>query len=407
MRLDLRSVPFYYRNTPARADRRAHMESRLRGFIHERIEGVAPTGAGDSRLALGAVGHARVVDYAVRCMAGAFEPFVLLEDDVEWSEAPTEAMPIEVPACADAVHVGISDCGCLPDVNSNGPNLLRWRSEVHPHVFRVYNMLSAHAVLFLSYRYCVAYSRAMMEACVLTQSVPTVWDTISNRLAASHEVYALARPLLYQLGTLGGQEEATRIDWSADVAGLDRSDRFPGRVYHTVPISSGLSSPMSPTPTIVTRCAAAEDVERLAGFETAAAALVVCLKKTELDRGLYDCAKAALPFAKIVLSDGRRPVETLCDVLRVNPHNTYRFLFAAQPADACSPSIRGRLRPSAVGEHPRGAADGHPMLLGGDLDSLLEFASAPERYRGRDLVYSLAAEDDAVADDDDVKDARA
>src|SRR4051794_14623961 len=155
MRLDLRSVPFYYLNTPAREDRRAHMESRLRGFIHERIEGLAPSDGGDSRLALGAVGHARGVDHAVRCMTGAFEPFVLLEDDIEWVEAPGETMPIDVPDHADAVHVGISDCGCRPDVNSNGPHLIRWRSQVHPHLFRVYNMLSAHAVLFLSYRYCI------------------------------------------------------------------------------------------------------------------------------------------------------------------------------------------------------------------------------------------------------------
>jgi len=392
MRLDLRSIPFYYLNTPTRADRAAHMENRLRGFIHERIAGLAPTSAGGSPLVFGAVGHARIVDHAVRCMDGAFEPFVLLEDDVEWFEPPGESMPIEVPDHADAVHIGISDLGCMADKNSNGREVIRWRSQAHPHLFRVYNMLSAHAVLFLSYRYCVAYSRAMMEACVLSQHVPTVWDTISNRLSASHEVYALARPLLYQLAALGGQEEGTKVAWSGDVACLDESRRFPGRVYHAVPFSSALSITMSPTLTVVAPCAAAQDVEQLAAFETTpTASLVVCMKKSGLDRQLYDRAKAALPFAKVLLSDGERPVQMLRDVLRVNPHNTYRFLFAGRPADACLPELRDRVRSSAVGEHPRGAAEAHPTLLGGELDSLLEFASAPERYRGRDLVYSLAA----------------
>ena len=40
--------------------------------------------------------------------------------------------------------------------------------------------------------------------------------TITTRPSANHEVYALARPLVYQLGALGGHERETRIDWSAD-----------------------------------------------------------------------------------------------------------------------------------------------------------------------------------------------
>jgi hypothetical protein len=391
MRLDLRNVPHYYLNTAARTDRRAHMENRLTGFIHERIEGPAPTGAGQSSLVLGAVGHARVLEYAVRCMAGRFEPFVLLEDDVEWRQPPAGPVLLEVPDHADAVHLGISECGCRHDENDFGAPVLRWRSLGHPHLHRVYNMLSTHAILFLSYRFCQAYSRAMMEASVLSQHTPTVWDTVANRLSAGYEVYALAEPLLHQFGPVGGQEGATKIVWTDDGAGLDPRDRFPGRAYHAIRPCSGLLTTLSPTLTIVAPVSTAEDLEQLRSFEvTGTAALAVCMNRASLDRALYDRAKAALPFAKILLSDAGSAVEMLSEAMRVNPHASYKFLFVARAADARTRLTAEALRPGSVGEHPRGSAGAQPALLGGDLDSLLEFISAPGRYRERELVYDLA-----------------
>jgi len=248
VQVDLRRVPFYWLNTETRTDRRQHMIEQLRGFIHARVDGspsplLQKLGDGRDHFVGAPLGHARVIDYALRCMGNTFTPFVLCEDDIAWSTPPGAGpVTVEFPEHAAAVYLGISACGVRPDVNDYTMDIVREQSSNYPQLQRVYNMLTAHAVLFLSMRYTMAYFAAMIESCATREPC----DCISARLMATHQVFALGRPLFYQHGGVGGQEAMTKIAWTdAGHGGIGGAER--GRMYHQMhPYCTLLIDPSAP-----------------------------------------------------------------------------------------------------------------------------------------------------------------
>ena len=78
--------------------------------------------------------------------------------------------------------------------------------DQHPEVVRLVNMLSNHAVLFLTRRWA--------EACLAAYQKTATWespdyDIIQSRIMSSYNVYALKSPVFYQCQEMGGQEEPT------------------------------------------------------------------------------------------------------------------------------------------------------------------------------------------------------
>ena len=179
---------------------------------------------------LAPLGHAKVIERAVtRMPSGRFEPFVLMEDDVAWKSSLNLADPLTIsfPDNADAVYLGISRAACRPDANDYHYEILRRRCAEYPHLQRVYNMLTAHAVLFLTFRHALAYTRAMIESCATREPC----DTLSCKLAVRHEVFAYGEPLVYQAAAVGGQEWETNIAWTDDGT---VSDQFDASRYYSV-----------------------------------------------------------------------------------------------------------------------------------------------------------------------------
>lgn len=245
MRIDLRNVPFYYLNTDARVDRRAHIERQLQGFTHERVDGTPDSRLGtrkDQPCVLAPLGHAKVIERAVRGMGNTFTPFVLCEDDITWTNPPgSDPVLVIAPDYADAVYLGISRAACRPDANDYCYDIVRERSAGFPHLQRIYNMLTAHAVLFLSFRHVLAYAQAMIESCVSS----TPCDCISNRLFARHEVFAYGEPLFFQDSAVGGREWETKIAWTDDGT---VTDRRAARSYHNVHPWTTMTMPAESVP---------------------------------------------------------------------------------------------------------------------------------------------------------------
>jgi hypothetical protein len=73
---------------------------------------------------------------------------------------------------------------------------------------RVKNMLSAHAVLYLSARYKADVAERLKGIRGLANYFS---DVVMSRLHRYYNIYAYKRPLFYQSAVYGGQEAETRF----------------------------------------------------------------------------------------------------------------------------------------------------------------------------------------------------
>lgn len=115
------------------------------------------------------------------------EPVLILEDDLEFVKSAS--FVIDPPKDADAVYVGISGCNMDFEKNINGGH-----AKVLPidsQYMKILNMLSTHAILYLSRSY---------KECVITafQTTSDATDIELCKHQASHAVYGLRRPICWQ-----------------------------------------------------------------------------------------------------------------------------------------------------------------------------------------------------------------
>lgn len=326
--VNLRNLPFYWLNVDSRPDRALHMQAQLHGFINDRVDGspsplLQRIDDGRQHFVGAPLGHARVIDYAVRRMGATFEPFVLCEDDIAWTVPPgPEPIVVDYPPDADAIYLGISACGTQPAVHDYHMEIVREQSATHPHLQRVYNMLTAHAVLFLSFRYTMAYFAAMIESCASRQPC----DCISTRLSATHQVYALGEPIFYQHGAVGGQETMTKIAWQ-DKGTPEAASR--GRNYNKIHPYSTLLGPPVDGITTVALPLCIEDVKdwQRAKVEK----LVLCIDRMRHPR-VYELVKDVMPKVPVLLTDELDPRELVSLARRVNHFNTRAWCFTRGPS---------------------------------------------------------------------------
>lgn len=125
-------------------------------------------------------------------------PFLLLEDDVEW-HGQTE---IHIPMDADAIYLGVSsNGGHYKKVKRDGPAKFEPYNDEWK---RVINMLSGHAILFISRAY-MEHVISILEP--LLSLPPQHKDVIMSRTQIGFRIYApRTRPLFYQSPKFGGQK---------------------------------------------------------------------------------------------------------------------------------------------------------------------------------------------------------
>jgi hypothetical protein len=140
----------------------------------------------------------------------AGRPLLILEDDVGVEDGVTPEL--EIPGDADAVYLGASIYGAVDIVDYVGFTRMLAADPAGPDLLRVYNLLSTHAILYLSER----FKQAAAESIV--QSLIDDWehDKGMARLQERFCVYALRRPAFFQAAALQAsrgdhQERVTRI----------------------------------------------------------------------------------------------------------------------------------------------------------------------------------------------------
>lgn len=237
MKIKLGDIRIFYLTTEKRVDRDNHMKSLLEGCKHVRRI-IGPSQKNVVKDTLGSLGHCQIIQEAI---LESWEPFLLLEDDCalfhkehkEEEEKKVKDIEIEVPDDADMLFLGISKCGNQPQKNMYCFDLLAEKYAQWKGIRRVYNMLSTHAMLFLSRRYMLAYMQAMMECATVARLTkePTAWDCIASRIYPYFFVYALKTPIFYQTSALGGQEEPTRVHFPKK---MKKSNEKEAQLYHSL-----------------------------------------------------------------------------------------------------------------------------------------------------------------------------
>jgi hypothetical protein len=140
------------------------------------------------------------------------EPFILLEDDCEIWNMPSD--PLDLPDDADAVYLGVSQWiyphpyerlgQNFTPIVQNGPPFIESVSDT---VTRVKGMTSTHAILYLGRPYIQKCIDAIEPRLVFM----TPHDLVLATQHAAHNVYALKNPMFYQDSLLQGQEQPTKL----------------------------------------------------------------------------------------------------------------------------------------------------------------------------------------------------
>ena len=196
--MDIRAVDIIFLHGPNRPERRAHMESMLQkaGLTAECHVGFCDKGRHSGVLGLIQIVKKRLED--------EFKPFICLEDDCNTTDWFRHT--INVPDDADCVYLGISKWSMHPQRDQAIIWMQAHQVETNSEVVRLVNMLSNHAILFLS--------RKWTESCLAAYETTATWespdyDILQSRNMKYYNVYALKEPLFYQCASVGGHEEAT------------------------------------------------------------------------------------------------------------------------------------------------------------------------------------------------------
>ena len=125
-------------------------------------------------------------------------PFILFEDDcVIKNFKPI----IEIPDDADAVYLGISSWGRM---NSHSGPFVQYE-DLGDGLLRIYNMLSAHAILYLNQEYVSLCSRISEQA----TSIADHQDIGFAEIQRYFNVYAFDDPMFYQTSSNGTNQPLT------------------------------------------------------------------------------------------------------------------------------------------------------------------------------------------------------
>ena len=140
------------------------------------------------------------------------EPILVLEDDVEIFGTTEFTIPINT----DAIYLGLSQCASHPTENYNV-----YYSQFEPYSdtqVKVINMLSSHAILYLSKRYKEKVI-SVMEGCIKS-SDRYVSDMEVSRIQRDFNVYANKLPTFFQSNKFNNST-TFNVEWATKIQILD------------------------------------------------------------------------------------------------------------------------------------------------------------------------------------------
>ncbi len=186
MKFKLTDIPVVYINLDEHTERRDSIQSSLENLGFKNI--IRVSGFKDPIGKRGcAYSHALALEEID-------PPFILLEDDCLPLNFTDE---IEVPDESDAVYLGISSWGRM---NSHSGPCVQWENvEGHSDLIRIYNMLSAHAILYINPDYIDLCKRICYNGYLISDH----HDIGFAEVQRYYDIFAFDFPMFYQTSSNG------------------------------------------------------------------------------------------------------------------------------------------------------------------------------------------------------------
>lgn len=217
MKLDLRKIPAVYMNLEKHTEKNESMYSMLNGMGFQninRVEGVL-----DSENSVAGCSKAHH-----KALCNFKTPFILFEDDcgIAYDDYDLE---IEIPDNADAVYLGVSDWGRMNNHNGfyNQYDLI----EDYDNLLRIYNMLSGHAILYLSEIYREMCVRIAYHAGYV---IGNYQDVGFAEIQKWFNVYCFDRPIFYQVDHPIGTRNLLTSYQSTTCMNINPSQFYPYKI---------------------------------------------------------------------------------------------------------------------------------------------------------------------------------
>lgn len=212
--LKVTDIPILFINLADDSEKRVFLETELRIAGFKDVSRVAAIREKPSALGL-AISHRRALE-------ARRPPFIVLEDDVglAWFREI-----IEVPSDADAAYLGTSNWALQSNRNVSR-HIRAKRVGVLP-LFRIWNMLSAHAILYLSERMVESNAQACDQA--IANLGREEIDLRFAEIMPTLNVYCVEYPLFVQLPYPTSRSDAWK--WTGlPLTGYGRDIRLPAGI---------------------------------------------------------------------------------------------------------------------------------------------------------------------------------
>lgn len=190
MNLDLRKIPAIYINLQRDTEKNEYMCDMLTELGFETIIRVEAS-------------EFPVERHLAGCSFSHFNalneldvPFIVFEDDCRVKNFNPI---IEVPEDSDAVYLGVSSWGRM---NSHSGPCVQYE-KIDDKLVRVYNMLGAHCILYLTREYASLCSKISIQASLISDHQDIGFAEVQRY----YNVYAFDDPLFYQTSSNGTYEK--------------------------------------------------------------------------------------------------------------------------------------------------------------------------------------------------------
>jgi hypothetical protein len=191
MNLDLRRIPAIYINLQKDIEKNEYMNNMLTELGFETIIRVEASEFPEKHLAGCSLSH-------FTSLNEINVPFIIFEDDCRVKDFKPV---IDIPDDADAVYLGISSWGRM---NGHSGPFVQYE-KVDDNLLRVYNMLGAHSILYLSMGYASLCSKISMQAFNTVEHQDIGFAEVQRY----YNVYAFDNPFFYQTSSNGTNQNLT------------------------------------------------------------------------------------------------------------------------------------------------------------------------------------------------------